>query len=70
MAGMNVPMNRSAGRRFGTAAVTAPRLLMSWEDWLTFAAALIAFIALAVSIQDAHWVRNMPAIGRRHSPGC
>jgi transglutaminase-like putative cysteine protease len=55
-------MNRSTGRRFGAAAISAPRLLMSWEDWLTFGAALIAFLAVAVSIEDAHWVKNMPPI--------
>ena len=63
MAGMNVPMNRTAPtRRIGSAAMNAPRLVMSWEDWLTFAAALIAFLSIAVSIQQAHWVKGMPAI--------
>ncbi|MCC7365758.1 MAG: DUF4129 domain-containing protein [Dehalococcoidia bacterium] len=65
MAGMNPPMNRSAGQRISTAAVSAPRLVMSWEDWLTFGAAFIAFIAVAVSIQQADWVRDpqeMPAL--------
>ncbi len=62
MAGLNLPMNRSAGRRMGAAAVSVPRVLMSWEDWLTFAFALIAFLAVAVSIQQAGWVDNMPKV--------
>ncbi len=59
---MNLPMSPSAGRRIGRAAIAAPRLVMSWEDWLTFSAALITFISIAVSIQQAHWVRGMPAL--------
>ncbi len=62
MAGINVPMNQSTGRRISGAAVSAPRLVMSWEDWLTFGAAVIAFMSVAISIQQAHWVRNMPAL--------
>ncbi|MGE5594689.1 MAG: transglutaminase-like domain-containing protein, partial [Hyphomicrobiales bacterium] len=63
MAGMNVPMNRQASRQMGASApVRAPRLLMSWEDWLTFIAAFITFVSVAVSIQNADWVRNFPAL--------
>lgn len=62
MAEMNLPMNRTAGRRISSAAVNAPRLLMSWEDWLTLAAALITFVSIAVSIEQARWVANMPAM--------
>lgn len=62
MAEMNLPMNRSAGRRFGTAALNAPRLVMSWEDWLTLAAALVTFLSIALSIQNAHWVQDMPPL--------
>ena len=62
MAGLNVPMNRSAGRRIGGMAISAPRLVMSWEDWLTFAAALFTFLSIAVSIDQANWVRNMPGL--------
>lgn len=62
MAGLNVPMNRSTGRRIGDAALSAPRLVMSWEDWLTFAVALFAFLSIAVSIQDARWVPHMPPL--------
>jgi transglutaminase-like putative cysteine protease/uncharacterized membrane protein YecN with MAPEG domain len=62
MAGINVPMNQSASRRIGGAAVNAPRLVMSWEDWLTFAAAIVTFLSVALSIQSAHWVREMPSL--------
>ena len=63
MAGMNIPMERPATRRIGAAAIRAPRMLMSWEDWLTFAAALITFVSVAVSIDQANWVRGgMPAV--------
>jgi len=53
-------MERGAGRRIGTAALKAPRLVMSWEDWLTFAAAVITFGAVAASLQQANWVSGMP----------
>lgn len=33
---------------------------MSWEDWLTFAAAVITFLAVAISLEQANWVRRMP----------
>lgn len=62
MAGLNPPMNRQAGAFGRGPNVPAPRLLMSWEDWLTFGAAVLAFISIAVSIQNAHWVRSMPAL--------
>jgi transglutaminase-like putative cysteine protease len=62
MAEMNLPMNRSTGRRIGSAAINAPRLVMSWEDWLTLAAALVTFLSIAISIQNAHWVQDMPPL--------
>lgn len=62
MAQLNLPMSRSAGRRFGSAAISAPRLVMNWEDWLTFVAVLVAFVAVAASVQQAHWVDNMPSV--------
>ena len=62
MAGINVPLERSAGRRAGSFAISAPRVVMSWEDWLTFSVAAIAFLAVAVSIDDAHWVKRMPSM--------
>jgi transglutaminase-like putative cysteine protease len=42
------------------AALQAPRLVMSWEDWLTFAAAVITFVSVAVSLEQANWVEDMP----------
>ncbi|MFN8616466.1 MAG: transglutaminase domain-containing protein [Dehalococcoidia bacterium] len=60
MASINPPMQRTASRRFSSAALRAPRLVMSWEDWLTFAAAVVTFTAVGVSLQQAHWVDDMP----------
>lgn len=61
MAGLNPPLNRTADG-LPTSRFRPPRILMSWEDWLTFSAALVAFLSIAISIQHAHWVRNMPAL--------
>ncbi len=41
---------------------TRPRLLMSWEDWLTLFAVSLVFLSLAGSLQGANLVRNMPAM--------
>lgn len=61
MASINPTMERpAASRRIGSAALRAPRLVMSWEDWLTFAAAVITFVSVAVSLQQANWVNDMP----------
>ena len=54
-------MERPAARRIGSAALKAPRLVMSWEDWLTFAAAVITFMAVALSLEQAEWVPGMPS---------
>ena len=62
MASMNPAIQPSATQRLQTIAVSAPRSLMSWEDWLTLGAALIAFVRVGVSIQQATWVRDMPAV--------
>lgn len=62
MAGMNPTLERPAARRIGDAALRAPLVVMSWEDWLTFAAALVAFLSVAVSIQQANWVPGMPPV--------
>ncbi|MCC6380908.1 MAG: hypothetical protein IT304_00290 [Dehalococcoidia bacterium] len=35
---------------------------MSWEDWLTFVFAVVMFLSVAVSIQQARWVRDMPPL--------
>lgn len=60
MASINPPLGRSAGRRVSMAALQAPRLVMSWEDWLTFGAAVITFVSVAVSLEQANWVDEMP----------
>ena len=61
MAGLNPSLNRRTGE-LERPGWSPPRLLMSWEDWLTFGAALIAFLIIAVSIQNAHWVPDMPPL--------
>jgi len=62
MAELNLPMKRTTGQRLGSAAISAPRLVMSWEDWLTFAIAFVTFVSVGVSIDRAEWVPNMPAV--------
>ena len=63
MAELNLQLERrTAQHRAATAAVSAPRLLMSWEDWLTLVPALVAYMAIAYSLQQAHWVDNMPPL--------
>ena len=62
MAGVNIRASAASGRRFGEAAITAPCVVMSWEDWLTFGAALVTFLSVAISIQQAHWVSGMPPL--------
>jgi len=37
-------------------------MLMSWEDWLTLCFAVITFVSVAVSIQRAHWIEDMPPL--------
>ena len=46
MAGMNPPIERGASR-FGGSSLPRPRLLMTWEDWLTFGAAVMTFLAVS-----------------------
>ncbi len=61
MAGLNPSMERSESRFRGT-SIPRPRLLMTWEDWLTFGAALMTFLAVSISIQQAGWVQDMPPV--------
>ena len=42
--------------------IETPRLLMSWEDWLTFAPALVVYLSIAIAIQQAEWVRDFPSL--------
>lgn len=63
MAGMNPPLSRTQTRTRPTGGAqprTGPRLLLSWEDWLTLFAASLVFLSLAGAIQGAELVRNMP----------
>src|SRR4051794_39304446 len=65
MAGIGFPMQRTAERELPHGPTTRlPRLLMSWEDWLTFIFLFVAFISVAISIQQADWVKNpsMPSL--------
>ncbi len=65
MAGLNPSMTDARQRsdeRREPREPRGPRLLMSWEDWLTLAAAALVFLSLAASIQSANLVRDMPAI--------
>lgn len=41
---------------------TGLRVLLSWEDWLTFAIVLVVFLSVVSSINGAHWVKEMPSL--------
>lgn len=62
MAELNLPMRRPAGRGVGMQGVRTPPPVMTWEDALTFAAVLVAFLSIVVSIQRADWVDDMPPL--------
>lgn len=62
MAELNLPAQPSLGRRLGQAAVSAPRIFLSWEDWFTLAALAVCTLSVAVSVQQAEWVDRMPAL--------
>ena len=62
MAGLNPSMERASSPFTRGSSVPHPRLLMTWEDWLTFGAALMTFLAVSISIQQAGWVRDMPPV--------
>ena len=36
--------------------------IVPWEDWLTFLLTAIAFMAVAASVNSAHWVRDTPSL--------
>src|SRR3989304_6184400 len=36
--------------------------LTGWEDWLTFLIAYLALLGVALSIQAAEWVEDMPSL--------
>ncbi|WP_322819608.1 transglutaminase domain-containing protein [Tepidiforma sp.] len=60
MAGLNPSIHRSPARTVGTAAIDLPRIVMSWEDWLTLAVAIVTFVAIGHSLDQADWVERMP----------
>jgi transglutaminase-like putative cysteine protease len=64
MAGVNPAANSSVITQMGPATEeeSPPALLMTWEDWLTFGAAVLAFLSVAMSLQDAHWVKGAPPL--------
>jgi hypothetical protein len=53
------PESPSGARRF---LGWLRRWLFSWEDWLTFAIVLMAFLSVVGSIDSAHWVEDMPSL--------
>ena len=60
MAELNLPMSQPS--RLRTVAMSAPRSLMSWEDWLTLIPAILTFGAVAAAVQQADLVDRMPPI--------
>lgn len=64
MAGLNPSISRAQRRaqERENARQSGPRLLLSWEDWLTLAAAALVFLSLAFAVQAAEMVRDMPSI--------
>ena len=60
MAELNLPATQQS--RLRTVAVSAPRSLLSWEDWLTLLPALLTFGAVAFAVQQADLVKQMPPI--------
>ncbi|MCX7617346.1 transglutaminase domain-containing protein [Tepidiforma sp.] len=60
MAGLNPTIERGPVRSAGSVALNLPRVVMSWEDWLTFAVAVITFVAIGHSLEQANWVDGMP----------
>jgi len=53
------PESPSGARRF---LGWLGRWLFSWEDWLTFAIVLMAFLSVVGSIDSARWVEDMPSL--------
>ena len=49
-------------RNLRSMAVDAPRIFLSIDDWITLLPALAIYLAVAVSVQQAEWVRNFPPL--------
>ena len=62
MANLEAVREATVSGRLRRFFIETPRLLMSWEDWLTFAPALVVYIAIAIAIQQAEWVRDFPSL--------
>ena len=64
MAGLDAPIAQTQTQtaRLRNAAIRVPRLLMSWEDWLTLVPAIVVYVSIAVAIQQADWVRDFPSL--------
>ncbi len=62
MAELEAIRSSTMGARLWRFFVEKPRLLMSWEDWLTLVPALVVYLAIAIAIQQAGWVRDFPSL--------
>ena len=62
MAELEAARYTDLGSRLRRFFIETPRLLMSWEDWLTLVPALVVYLAIAIAIQQADWVRDFPSL--------
>lgn len=62
MAELEAQPPQETGSRLRRFVVNAPQLVMGWEDWLTFAPALVVYLSIAIAIQQANWVRDFPSL--------
>ncbi len=62
MAELEAARAATMGARLQRFFIETPRLLMSWEDWLTLVPALVVYLSIAIAIQQAHWVREFPSL--------
>lgn len=62
MAELEAARNATLEARLRRLFIETPRLLMSWEDWLTLVPALVVYLAIAIAIQQADWVRDFPPL--------
>ena len=49
-------------RNLRSMAVDAPRIFLSFDDWITLLPSLAIYLAVAVAVQQAEWVRNFPPL--------
>ena len=62
MAELEAQPPQETGSRVRRFIVNAPQVVMGWEDWLTFAPALVVYLSIAIAIQQANWVRDFPSL--------